>query len=769
MASNYTPEEIEQLKAREADEIKRLGQATIETRMALLDAAAGVKGLTASLTKGFGSLGTSAIDLTKQMYAGELGASVFNKSIGATADALGDLVGMIPYVGKVLKTIVKGGSEYVQAVNKQSDALFKNYQDMSKFGATTAGGIQDFYNNLKNMNYNAETEMALFVNIVRENSTTLAYFGKTVGSGLSELATVAGAVADSELGTKFKEMGMSIEDINQGTVGVMKMQVLTGNRQKMTTDQLIAATGEYITKVDLLAKITGKNIQQQQALEASALEEEKYAGYRLGLLQQGDEVSLKKAQAADDAQKYLAEYAPSLRKGFLNALSGTLTTDESKNMQRTMPETMAMINSGNFGFEELVASMQREAKKALPDAIGQAQVGINNKFFTPVLELARLGGTQAIKESLEQAKQDQTITDQGAKNNVKIQDEQRNARDKLQDLINRGIVPVTNGMTRVAAATESTIAAFTKLAEMAGVDVSKREREIKEKTVSRSLEGARVSGSPEAKASAEKYLGKAISDQEFSALIKATHAEAAGGKQSNQQEQAMIMASVLNRARTDKGGIIGALNAKNQFQSVTGTANAPGPSEHYLKGPEKERLQSIEGATKLLQNISTQQKNFTAASAAAYGPGTNIGYRNKMLAEGGTTVGGSVFQTAPINAPVAQAPATAKPVDKRFSDMARANQGRQEDIAQAPATTDKKMANGGIIPAAPGGVDVVAAEAGMNEAFVPLPDGKTIPVQIAGTDEQMGMMSAQLNRLDDIVRIMQTQLGVSQKLLKYAQ
>ena len=154
---------------------------------------------------------------------------------------------------------------------------------------------------------------------------------------------------------------------------------------------------------------------------------------------------------------------------------------------------------------------------------------------------------------------------------------------------------------------------------------------------------------------ANKYFGKAISDAEFSALIKATHAEAAGGKQASQQEQAMIMASVLNRARTDQGGIMGALTAKNQFQSVTGTANAPGPSEHYLKGPEAERLKSIEGATKLLENISLQQKNFTAASAAAYGPGTNIGYRDKMLASGGTVVGGSVFQTAPPVAPTPQA------------------------------------------------------------------------------------------------------------------
>lgn len=40
------------------------------------------------------------------------------------------------------------------------------------------------------------------------------------------------------------------------------------------------------------------------------------------------------------------------------------------------------------------------------------------------------------------------------------------------------------------------------------------------------------------------------------------------------------------------------------------------------------------------------------------------------------------------------------------------------------------MANGGIIRAHNGGTAVLAAEAGMNEAFVPLPDGRSIPVSM---------------------------------------
>lgn len=149
-----------------------------------------------------------------------------------------------------------------------------------------------------------------------------------------------------------------------------------------------------------------------------------------------------------------------------------------------------------------------------------------------------------------------------------------------------------------------------------------------------------------ARGAVEAYLGKPISDREYDSLLRATHAES--GVRNSPEEQAMIMGSVLNRARTHPGGIEGALTAKNQFQAVTGTRNAPGPSANYLQGPSEARRAHIEGAaTSLLSRVPTSQTNFTAADPRAYGAGTNVGYLSTLRgAAGGSRHGGTQFGSA---------------------------------------------------------------------------------------------------------------------------
>lgn len=145
-----------------------------------------------------------------------------------------------------------------------------------------------------------------------------------------------------------------------------------------------------------------------------------------------------------------------------------------------------------------------------------------------------------------------------------------------------------------------------------------------------------------AKESAEKFLGRAMGNDEWDYLLRATVAESSP----NTKEQAHVMGVILNRTRSGKWGnsVISVLNAKNQFQAVTGTRFDPGPSANFTRGPNKNQLASIlKGAIEILPSVNKSLMNFTAASKAAYGPGTNLGFRDTLLAKGGQQIGGTIF------------------------------------------------------------------------------------------------------------------------------
>jgi hypothetical protein len=153
----------------------------------------------------------------------------------------------------------------------------------------------------------------------------------------------------------------------------------------------------------------------------------------------------------------------------------------------------------------------------------------------------------------------------------------------------------------------------------------------------------------QAKKAAEDYLGREMSDIEWDYLIRATFAESGA----NVKSYAMVMGTILNHTRqyapSAKNGVVVALKRPNAFQAVTGTrANNHEPSPGFKAGPPLSRLRAIcTGAIEYLSKVPHNQMNFSAMSDAAYGPGTNKGWRDQQLAtKGSSVIAGSVFNTS---------------------------------------------------------------------------------------------------------------------------
>jgi hypothetical protein len=147
----------------------------------------------------------------------------------------------------------------------------------------------------------------------------------------------------------------------------------------------------------------------------------------------------------------------------------------------------------------------------------------------------------------------------------------------------------------------------------------------------------------EAKTAVEAYLGRSISDTEFTELVAGTYAEASN----NQKERAYVMATLLNRARNKSKTVSEVLREKNQFQSVTGTAaDGHKPSKNFIDGPGSNDAQSIYGAaTNILSTVPKNIVNFTSNDLKAYGPGTNPGYIQELKNRGGFVIGDTIFST----------------------------------------------------------------------------------------------------------------------------
>jgi len=660
MSDNIDPEQIRELNANLAALNETLSKASGTAAKAPgSGVGAGVMselfGMSKKASGTLDALGGSALGLSKALYSGQKGAAVFSDAL----EGLSTAILMIPGLGLVAKAAtmtVLAFSKALGAVNKQGDALYKSYQDLAKSGSTASDGITGVFNNMQKFGYGIE-ELDKMVKLVSENSETLAAFSLTAANGASAFSgAMQGLVRDPGL----KLLGKTPDDINAAGAAFIKQAVASGQTQATIGNNLSTGTREYVMQLDRLQKLTGTSADQLQKQQDEALNQDAYN-------QVIAELKARAAAGGPDAEIAKAQMNKIL------SVSATLGAEQRKQYQAGIGGDIAAMGPLFMAAPNLLKDSMDETASTTKTMNNYAQdAGNTLKALGPSAKLAAgafretVGSARELRESQLRASnydernaavdKAQDVQDSATESLSDLELQNMNSRDALQSFVQLGVAPATKAMDAFAKGA-SHATSLLPGAGPAGQNSVAGKLDAMNTAGGRVVPsgaggspagsaGQQVVGSSEARAKAEGYYGKKMSDTEFSSLIKATHAEAGAGKKASQEEQAMIMASVLNRARTDQGGIMGALTAKNQFQSVTGTAaDGHRASNNYLQGPDKDRLKSIEGATAYLDKISKEQKNFTAASSAAYGPGTNIGYRDKMLAGGGQVIGGSVFQT----------------------------------------------------------------------------------------------------------------------------
>jgi putative chitinase len=763
MADPRTPEEFEKWLEEQA-ELYNDGLITEQQYIdAKKDAKAKMIGYTDQMRTATAQLKKSFLDLGSAIVKGEEGAAVYNKGINSAADAVDTFASKFGFVGKIIGGLVTAGAKYVAAVNNQSDALMKNYQELSRNGL--AMGMQDTFKNLQDMGYTA-AEIGKMGDLMRENATVFANFGGTAAQGAATFAKASKEIQFSGMGTQFQLMGMTVDDVNKGMAGYMKAQQTSGALGGKTAQEIAVGAQEYILRQDKLTKLTGLSADQQQSIVEQAQNEQRFAATRAELLRKGDAKSLALAARNDDLIKqFTASAGPDTAKQLQAYLSGNMNSEEAQQFRRSFGATADLIDAGVTDIGQIMDTGAAEARSNSAKNSNLAKAGVASKIYGNYAEQVKFGG-QGIKQSFsaaekaadEEQKGQRAGNDKNAAGQVALRQAQRNTTQTADLLVNKGIGPTTSAMAGLAETMESATNVVGKLAGRSGKVGDKGKPGPGSGTPAAGGGGGGVGAPVGAEGLAQKLGSAGIKDK-------------------------TAQANILAQIQAESGGV-----AKSENMNYS--------PEALLKTFPKQ-VKSIEQARQIVSQGPEAIGNVVYGGRMGNADNEGYKYRGRGLiqltgkanyAKFSQLVGVDLVKDPELaNDPqIAQKIAVAyfQEAEKRGVNLKDINQvgkavgyqdiGGQETAKRAQIA--KNIEASGVKSAATGGI-LSGPKSGYNamlhgtEAVIPLPDGKSIPVQMSGaggssSQSQIILLTQELEKLESLVKVVQKNNDITNKILQ---
>jgi len=428
-------------------------------------------GLGSSLIQAGKQIGTGVSGFTTAMANGQQGASAFNGVINSSSTALGTLLTQLGPLGTAFSKLTDFAGAYLVRANQQGDALFKSFQDLSRVGGASAEGMTGVFSNMQKFGLSMN-QLPEFGAMIAQNSEALAVMGGTVSQGIKKFAEVAAGIEQSGIQSEFLRMGLKIKDINEGTANYLRLQALTGASAQKSQEALTAGAAEYIAQQDRLSKLTGKSADALAKEEEARLSDQRYAAVTRELEQKaaaarasGDEAG---AKAAEDQiaqnRELMAQTPAALKQGVQDLMSGFVNSPEAKKMYTTLPEMSQAIMSQNYKASAVLTKGATEATGALNRNSALARAGLSNQVnadFAGVRELENKNRTKTAEENDKAAKEAQDKLRKGGdvdiNNQVAMRQAQTATTIAMDNLVQKGVGPVTAGMAELAIGIEKVI------------------------------------------------------------------------------------------------------------------------------------------------------------------------------------------------------------------------------------------------------------------------------------------------------------------------
>ena len=428
-------------------------------------------------------------DLVSSMLSGAQGASVFNNSISAGSEYLSNFLSDIPFVGGALKAMGKSAADYVVAVNKQSDVLFKSFQDLSKVGGSSAEGMQGVFDGMQKMGYTLK-DLDKYQAVISENSALMASFGGTVSQGIKRFTDVSKGIQESGLQTEFLRMGLTVDDINKGQAGYLKILQQTGQLQGKTTGELTQGTAEYLRKQSELSRLTGLSVDQLAKKFEEDQKNERYQATMTELKMKaaaGDKSATDKLAYYTELVQKAANMPDEVREGIRDTISGFgQQTEAGQKFARMSAGAADMIAKGSGDVSTVLGTLVTDAKTQRESTAGYVKaVGDQTTYF----KQSTLLGIEAANQGAKSAKENTVAAAAAAEkekqdlvngknvdinNRVAMQQAQVATTTAMQNLVQLGVHPVGVAMRNLASGVEQAVTLLPGTGDMTSVKEKKQ-------------------------------------------------------------------------------------------------------------------------------------------------------------------------------------------------------------------------------------------------------------------------------------------------------
>lgn len=370
----------------------------------------------------------------------------FSNSLrGVLMGAIGQVVGSLHGLSN---EFLQGGTElndfskhlpligsYLTPLAKYLDRSVSHFRDLSSSGASFNNSLIE----MRSSAISAELNLSEFAGLVSSNTESLRFLGTTVTTGIAEFNKLNKELKDVGEWTNLKEMGFTVEEINEGLLDYSSLIGRLGLRQRMTTEQLATSAAEYLRQLDGLAKITGRT---RKELEAQVRQLSEDAAFRA--LQNQFEEGSEQFKNFRSSMALISGLPESVASGLRDLADGIPQTEEGvallaaagPQIREAMlqiadgadPQVLIDALSGAGADIERFANLEGQAR-----AVFISQLRQQNPVLADILDSAtRL--QEVGTANLEEALQEQSRRDEITQSMVAFDDSVRRVRSSIQGL-----------------------------------------------------------------------------------------------------------------------------------------------------------------------------------------------------------------------------------------------------------------------------------------------------------------------------------------------